>query len=315
MSTATAPRPASSRMTLANIQRGKLVKPDRILLNGTEGIGKTTFAASAPSPIFACSEDGTSQFDVARLPESHSLADFFDGIRMLRTAEHEFRTFVLDTVDWLEPLLWADVCSRNGWKHVEDAGYGKGYTIVLDEWRKAIADLDRLREERGMGIILLGHTKIQNFSNPAGPDYSRFEMSVNKQAAALLKQWADSVLFACYEESVQKEKGELKAKGKETGARVIHTERRAAWDAKNRYGLPPCIPLTYEDYAAHRAAGQVAAPAALATTLDELLGQLNPPAEMKAQIAAFVGNRTDATKLARAVNRVRALLNEKGESS
>jgi len=309
MTTATAP--ANGRMSLANVHRGKLTKPDRILLAGTEGIGKTTFGASAPDPIFLASEDGTAQFDVARFPQPDSLEDVFSAIRELRQAEHDRKTLVVDTVDWLEPLLWSDVCARNKWKHIEDAGYGKGYTIVLDEWRKLLADLDALRAERGMEIILLGHTKIQIFSNPAGPDYSRYELNINKQAAALLKQWADAVLFACYEEMVQKERGELKAKGVSTGARVIHTERRAAWDAKNRYSLPPVLPLSYEDYAAHRAAKQTETPETLSVTLDELLIELNPNADLRFKILAFVGNRKDAVKLAQAVNRVRALLQEK----
>jgi hypothetical protein len=311
MTTATAVKP--NRMTLANVHRGKnLEKPDRILLYGTEGIGKSTFGASAPDPIFIASEDGIKHLDVSSFPEPGSLDDVLAAIRELRQSDHDRKTLVIDTVDWVEPLVFAEVISRGrDWKNIEDVGYGKGYSIALDGWRKMLTDLDSLRAERGMEIILLAHAQTSNFNNPAGPDYSRYELAMNKRGAGLLKQWADSELFACYEEVVQKEKGALRAKGQATGARVIHTAHCAAWDAKNRYSLPPVLPLSYEDYAAHRAARQTETPENLSMTLDELLIELNPNADLRFKILAFVGNRKDATKLAQAVNRVRALLQEK----
>jgi hypothetical protein len=303
---------ASGRMTLASIHRGKdLTKSDRILLYGTEGVGKSTFAASAPAPVFIAAEEGVKHLDVASFPEPETLADVLAAIRELRTTDHEYRTLVIDTIDWLEPRVFSEVIARNkDWKSIEDPGYGKGYAIALDEWRKVLADLDALRAERGMEVILLAHAQSANFSNPAGPDFARYELAMNKKGAALMKQWADSVLFACYEEMVQKEKGELKAKGISTGARVIHTEHRAAWDAKNRHSLPPVIPLSYDDYAAHRSAGQTATPEVLAAQLDGLLAELNPAVALRSKIDGFVGNRTDAVKLAQAVNRVRALIQE-----
>ena len=307
VSQAVSEEPKPSR--ILTIRKGKMVKPDRIVMTGTEGVGKSTFGASSPNPIFLSHEDGIKHLDVQSFPDLETLEDVHQAIRDLLTTDHDRKTAVVDTVDWLEPILWASLCKRNNWKHIEDAGYGKGYTIVLDEWRKFLADLDLLRNERGMEIILISHTKIANFSNPSGPDYSRYEMSVNKQAAALLKQWADSVLFACYEEMVTKEKGDMKAKGRETGARVIHTERRAAWDAKNRYGLPAVLPLSYEEYAYHRDGG--AAVATLAANLTALLDELNPDKALRGKIADFVGDCTDPNKLAQAINRVRALLQEK----
>ena len=49
----------STRMTLASITRGKQERPLRVIVHGVEGVGKSTFGADAPSPVFLCAEDGT----------------------------------------------------------------------------------------------------------------------------------------------------------------------------------------------------------------------------------------------------------------
>ena len=310
MSTATAVV-QPTRMSLDRIKSGRQVRPDRIVLAGTEGVGKSTWAAAAEKPIFLAAEDGIGHLDVASFPEPRTLDEVLEAIRELRLEDHAYRTFVVDTVDWIEPMVFRTVCTRNSWKDIEEPGYGKGYTIALDEWRKIIADLDALRAEKGMEIILIAHTQIKMFSNPAGPDYSRFELNINRQASALIKQWADSVLFACYEEQVKKDKGEMKAKGISTGHRIVHTERRAAWDAKNRHYLPEVLPLDYQEYANARAAEQPDTPEALATELDHLIAQLKPDKATKEKILSFVGDRKDPRTLARAVDKLRTLIEEK----
>jgi len=309
--TATAKKEAPARMSLANIRSGRVSRPDRIILAGTEGVGKSTFAAGAPSPIFIAAEDGIGHLDVSSFPEPETIADVYEAIRVLRHDKHDHKTVVIDTVDWLEPLVWDEVCKRNSWKNIEEPGYGKGFTIALDEWRKLIADLDALRAERGMEVILIAHTAIKVFNNPSGPDFSRYELNVNRQSAALLKQWADAVLFACYEEMVKKDKGEMKGKGVSTGHRVIHTVRRAAWDAKNRHYLPEVLPLNYADYAAARAAEAPQSFEALSIEFDVLLSELKPDKALKDKIVGFVGERTDTRKLAQACDRLRALIEEK----
>jgi len=297
-------------MSLASVTRGRSQAPDRILLSGTEGIGKSTFGADSNKPIFIAAEDGLRRLDVAKFPEPETFEDVLAAIDVLINGEHEYRTLVVDTVDWLEPLVWKSVCKKNGWTDIESPGYGKGYTAALDTWRLFLSRLDQLRNKRGVEIILLGHTGVTTFQNPAGADYSRYELQINKKAAALLKQWTDVNLFAAHEDfTTDKKKGTVK--GVSSGQRIVHTERTPAWDAKNRYGLPPTLPLSYLEYAAARAKGIQADPGELLAECLELADLLKqgPEAPIRGYLEA---NKDDAVKLAKALNTLRVKAAEAG---
>jgi hypothetical protein len=249
MATATTtatPVASTKRMTLGSVKTGKQQRPQRIILQGIEGIGKSTFAADSEKPIFLCAEDGVSQLNVARFPEPSSYEEIVEALETLRTETHDYKTLVIDTIDWLEPLLWAKVCKDGGKPHIEAFGFGKGYDAALDLWRVLLAKLDHLRATRGMHIIMLAHASIRAFNNPDGDNFDRYELKLQKKAAGLLKEWSDCVLFASYETATVKEGS--KSKGVSTGARVLHTTWRAAYDAKNRYGLPDEMPLSWEEF-------------------------------------------------------------------
>lgn len=306
--------PRENRMTLNSIRTGTRIAPDRILLVGVEGIGKSTFGACAPSPIFLAAEDGIRHLDVASFPEPKSYGDARDAVNTLATTNHPYKTLVIDTLDWLEPLIVEAVCQRNGWDGPEAPGYGKGWTAITAEWRTFLMALDRLREAKGMEIILLAHSTLRTVTNPSGPDYSRYEGKLNKGALALVKEWTDVNLFAIHEETVAKIKGEMKSKVTTSGRRVIHTERGAAWDAKNRHNLPPTIALDYAEYAAARDANRVASPEALEKEALDLVAEWAPSAEDKAKFdPVFQTAKGDAGKLARIVDRLKTKVAEKAQ--
>lgn len=325
MATATQTAPAQtngapkSRMTLDSVTRIVQRMPDRLLLVGTEGIGKTSFAAEAPDPIFICAEDGIPAIlgEVPRFPAPESLADVLDAIRTLIREQHEFKTFVIDTVDWLEPIIWNELCARNKWENIESPGYGKGYVAAAEEWRKLLGALDILRNRKGMEVILLAHAAIRTFQNPMGGDYSRYEAKINKNAAALVKEWTDTNLFAIHEEFVRLDnKGKETRKGISTGRRVIYTQRTAAWDAKNRYALPPELPLCYADYAAAREAAQPASLEDLQAEVALLLSQLvlSEQDTNQTKRAIEVATGKGAAHLARVVDRLRTKVTDRGDA-
>lgn len=303
----------SGKMSLGNVTSGLLRKPLRVVLYGPEGVGKSTFGADAPSPIFLGAEDGTARLDVARFPQPESWADVLEAIKTLGTEQHNYKTLVVDTLDWVEPLCWKHACSEHGWKSVEDPGYGKGYAVALDLWRQFLQHLERLQSKTSMHVVLLAHSQITKFADPLGNDFDRYELKLNKKAAGLLKEWPDAVLFCNYETRTARDKATKRTRGISTGARWVYTTRDAAYDAKNRYGLPERMPLSFGDLNSAVERGAPADCGELTKVIEEMLTSLRDEDANKAKDSLKrVGN--DATKLRQLLNWCEARAEAKEES-
>jgi len=125
---------------LAKVQRGRTPRPPRLLVYGTPGIGKSTIGASAPKPIFVPTEDGLDEIDCAKFPLAATLDEVLAALAELRTQPHDFETVVLDSLDWLERLIWDRVCAEFSVKNIEkaDGGYARGYTHAVTHWREVV---------------------------------------------------------------------------------------------------------------------------------------------------------------------------------
>lgn len=299
------PPPRKNR--LAAVVTGRLTRPIRLVMYATDGVGKSTFASNAPSPIFIGAEDGTAQLDVKRMPDVHSWSDIGESLAELEQGEHSYQTAVLDTADWAEPMCWAHLCKTRQWADIEEPGFGKGYNAALDEWRHLLARFERIRA-RGMNVIILAHCVIRTFKNPAGDDFDRYEMALNNKASGLLRQWADCVLFAQHETFAVKESKKAKAKGVSSGARIMHTQRTAAWDAKNRYDLPEELPLDWQTFADAVDAHRPADPSLLRARITGMLINITDDA-LTARVNADLSKAgDDAARLAHIADKLAAKL-------
>lgn len=250
-------KPAAPKFTPESIRKGRGHSPDRILLYGIEGIGKSSFASEAPSPIFIAAEDGIKHLDVARFESLSSFNDVLECLRLLYTDDLGYLTLVIDTIDWVEHLIHEQARAEAGMSIEKWTAYGHGVKHAMSYHRKLLFALEEIQRRRGMEVILLAHAAVKNFPNPSGPDYNRYRPGLQgDNTPDLYKQWADSVLFAIYEDVVKEAEGVGKAKGIETGRRLLHTQRTAAWDAKSRWKLPPEIEMpeggSYAAYASAR---------------------------------------------------------------
>lgn len=243
---------STHRMSVANVRKGKLDRPLKVLLYGAEGVGKSSFAAQAPNPVYLASEDGTSQLEVNRLAEPLSWQDVLAAVDSIEHDNHPFETFVVDTLDWLEPLCWAEACHKAGRRNIEDFPYGRGYIAALDLWRDFLSRVQRACFTRNMHLLLLAHSHIRKVDDPITGPYDRHMLKLHDRAGALWKEAVDAVLFARIEVFTLEKDGRTRAYG--NGTRVVHTCPSAAFDAKNRFDLPDTLPLSWEDfYAASRA--------------------------------------------------------------
>ena len=218
---------------------GKIIKPQKVVIYGPEGIGKSTFAAQFPKPLFIDTEGSTSHLEVDRLPRPTSWQRLKQYIKDLKGDTMGYHTLVIDTADWAERLCEEAVCQSNGKVGIEDFGYGKGYTYVKEEFGRLLDSLSDLIDA-GMNVVLTAHSIIRKFELPEETGaYDRYELKLGQKAgnqcAALVKEWADMVLFVNYKEIVITTKdNKKKVSG---GKRVMYTAHNPCWDAKNRHGL------------------------------------------------------------------------------
>ena len=223
------------------IVRGKQAAPAKVVLYGGEGIGKTTLASQFPDPLILDTEDGTNQLDVARVVVG-DWQTMKTAVAALAVDRQGFSTLVVDSIDWAERLLVEWVCKDNGKDSVEAFGFGKGWVMVAEQMGKFLDSLDNL-VRAGMNVVLVGHSTVKRVSPPEMTEgYDRHELKLSKQVSPLVKEWADAVIFLNYRTRVvEGNDGRAKAVGGKE--RFMFAERCAAFDAKNRYGLPAEMPM------------------------------------------------------------------------
>lgn len=215
---------------------------------GPEGIGKTTFAAHFPRPVFIDTEGSTRHMDVHRTPKPSSFAMLLEQVRWFRDHPDAYATLVVDTADWAEQLCAADLCARTKKTGIEDFGYGKGYVYLAEDFGKLLNLLEEV-VDRGVHVVVTAHAKMRKFEQPDELGaYDRWELKLQKSTAPLLMEWADMVLFANYKTTVVNVDGQGALKGKnkvQGGRRIMYTTHHPCWDAKNRFDLPEELPFDF----------------------------------------------------------------------
>ncbi|MEX0678366.1 MAG: ATP-binding protein [Pirellulales bacterium] len=229
-------------------------RPPRILLYGVEGIGKSTFGSLAPNAIFVQTEDGLDEIDCDKFPLATTYEDVIAALTELHGQEHGYESVVIDSLDWLERLVWDRLCIEHGVTSIEkvDGGYSKGYTHALTYWREIINHLNALRNARGMVVLLIAHSKVERFEDPESSPYDRYSPRLHKHAAALVSEWCDAVLFATRKIRTQSEDSGFNRKrtiahaiGKDGGERILRCVGGPSCVAKNRYGITEELPLSW----------------------------------------------------------------------
>ncbi|GIW80425.1 MAG: hypothetical protein KatS3mg105_2232 [Gemmatales bacterium] len=242
---------------LSRIERGRTPKPPRILVYGTEGVGKSTFASQTPKPIFIQTEDGLDEIDCDKFPLARGYDEVAAALSELGTEQHSYGTVVIDSLDWLERLIWDKLCAQYGVSSIEkvDGGYARGYTHALTLWREVIEQLNVLRNTRGMVVVLIAHCKVERFEDPESSPYDRYSPRLHKHAAALVSEWCDAVLFAARKFRTQSEDAGFGRKrtiaqpiGSGGGERLLRCVGGPGCVAKNRYGIAEELPLSWQAF-------------------------------------------------------------------
>ena len=219
---------------LSTITRGRTLDAPRIILYGMEGIGKSTFAANFPAPIFIQTEDGLGMIDCSKFPLAKSFDEVFKILVALETEPNEFKTIVIDSLDWLERLIWDKVAQDSKVNNIEQIGFGKGYTMALTFWRIVLDHLESLHKQ-GKIILLLAHAVAEDYSDPEVNSLKRFTPRLHKTARSLRAEYVDVILLATRAFGA--------AKGDQNNPRIVRTEASPYQVAKSRFSIPAELPL------------------------------------------------------------------------
>ena len=242
----------------------------KMLVYGPEGVGKTTFAAQAPGAVFIDTEGSTRHMDVARFDPPDSLYDVLDQLNYVLGHPDEIRTVVIDTVDWLEKLIFNSVCVEKKIQNIEDMSYGKGYVYAKQKMQQLLEVLQAI-VDRGVNVVLVCHSTIRKFEQPDEMgSYDRYMLKLNeKNIAPIVKEWVDLMLFVNYRTNIVTDSDGKTKKGTGGQKRIMYANHTACWDAKNRFGLPDEMPFDFAKIAdLFENAAPVKAPQ---KTIDEVL--------------------------------------------
>lgn len=223
------------------IVKGKQLKPVKGLIYGPEGVGKSSLAAQFPAPLFIDVEGGTSRLEVARTPRPTSFAHFKQMVGDIVRDQMGYQTLVIDTADWLEKLAVKQVCAQNGFSGMGgNNDYGKSYNELAGMWSDLLTQLEADLIETGkMHVVFLAHSTTKKFELPEEEgQFDRYQLDLEKKVAPLLKAWSDMILFVNYRTIVVVDEKAKTAKGQGGTRRMMFAEHTAAFDAKNRDGLP-----------------------------------------------------------------------------
>lgn len=280
-------------------------KPVRVLIYGVEGVGKTTLGARADRPVFITPEGGTDNIPgVDEMPNITDWKSVRAAINKLLTEEHSFKTLVIDSADWLEKLCHADIIGSSGKDIIRaNGGYGAGYRESEIRHRDLIADLSKLRDARNMNIVVTAHYQVKTVKDPEMlEDYDGFEIKCHDMVSSLWREWVDALLFARFRAFLKKSDDSAKARALGDDSRVVYTVKRPAFQAKNRFGLPPEMEFTenfWNEFMGYARKGPVQAGIVeeIKADIKELFGKLKDEATQKVVVESIQKAGTDVKML------------------
>jgi hypothetical protein len=199
-------------------------------------------------------EDGLDDIGVDRSPQLRSTQEVARWLIELGGEEdHGYQTVVIDTLDWLERLIWSATARDHNKKSIEEIPYGKGYQLAMPRWDQLITMLDGCRA-KGMNVILLAHAKVEKFTPPDGDPYDRWQPDLHKTALPKIQEWVDEILFATWKVNTiaaDEGFGRTRSRAVGDGSRVVHSCPMPTHSAKRRIELPDEMPLSWHEYHQH----------------------------------------------------------------
>lgn len=207
-----------------------------ICLYGEPKIGKSTFASQFDNPLFLATEAGLNALESFQIPIA-SWDDFLEACALIAKGNHEFKTIVIDTVDNLTKFCSEYVCKKNNIQHESDLGYGKGWTLVKNEFLRVLTKLSLLSS----GLILISHAKTEEIKTRTA-SINKTSPTLSNSFREIILGMADIILYAHTIQQTSKE-------GKVEEVRILRTKAAETYEAGDRTGrLPESLLFSYEAF-------------------------------------------------------------------
>ena len=225
---------------MPEIVKGRSERGRKVVIYGGPKLGKSTFAASAPSPVFVPSEDGLLEIEVDHYPVAVDLESFEANLAHLAKNVGDYRTVVVDSADWLESLIHAKLCQEDNVSDIAayGKGYGRGAKATLARFEAILRKLQWFAD-RGLNVIVIAHDKFVTIDDPQHGSYSQATLRMGEATRDRLIEWTDDLLYLTPKIAVDEEKEQASGGSK----RVVKTSYHPAYRAGTRHQMPSEIEI------------------------------------------------------------------------
>lgn len=236
------------------IKRGRETVPRKVVIYGPPKMGKTTLACSSPGALLVPTEDRARHIECAKTEVVSTMEEIFEVFEYLISPQNAglYKSLIIDTLDWMEPILHDYICRKKGFKslnddHNKETAFQKGLKYhAVEGWKMFLQNCDTLRLEAGISIVLVAHSDIQKVTPPDMDAYDRWSLKIDKNAVSVVEEWADVIGFYNREIIVTKEdKGFGQKRGKalaQDDKRILNLSTSSpSWISGNSYGLEDVI--------------------------------------------------------------------------